>query len=73
MSGSHCRHSQEGGNHHAKARALTVSSGMSRETRGGNGASALQDVRSFLSGAERVYQYPVDQITRVPTFRARTH
>ena len=29
-------------------RTLTVSSGMSRRARGGNGASALQVVRSFL-------------------------
>ena len=26
-----------------------------------------------LTDTERVYQYPVDQITRVPTFQARTH
>ena len=54
-------------------RALTVSSGMSRRTRGGNGASVPQVVRSFPSGAERVYQHPVDRITRLPTLRARTH
>ena len=30
-----------------KTRAFTVSSGMSRGTRGGNGASALQVVRFF--------------------------
>ena len=39
----------------------------------GNGASVPQIVGSCLSGVERVYQQPVDQITRVPTPRARTH
>ena len=37
MSGSRCRHGQEGGYHKAKARALTVSSGLSRGTSCGNG------------------------------------
>ena len=38
-----------------------------------NGSSAPQVVDSFPSGVERVFHYPVDQITRVPTLRARTH
>ena len=35
-------------------RALTVSSGMSRGTSGGNGASVPQVVETFPSGVERV-------------------
>ena len=56
MNDSRYRHGQEGGYHQAKARALTVSSGMSREHRGGNGASALQDVRTEPSFLWRKYQ-----------------
>ena len=54
-------------------RALTVSTGMSRRMCGGNGASVQQVVGSFPTSVERVYQHPVDQITREPTPRARTH